>query len=86
MGLGADIEDVRGLKKGDEKVSAFANRDVKDSAETVHENGALAAVDGVERGVEGAGGDSEAEGGAGYVGEKRHRSLISHLGISRESV
>lgn len=68
MWFGANIEDIRGLEKGDEEMSAFADGNVEDSAETVHQDGALAAVNGVERGVDGGGGDSETEGGAGYVG------------------
>lgn len=47
MRLGANVEDVWGLEKGDEKMSAFTDGDVENTAETVHENGALAAVDGV---------------------------------------
>lgn len=64
----ADIEDVGFLDPRDEEVSAFADGGVEDAAETVEEDGALAAVDGVERGGEGGGGGAEAEGGTGEVG------------------
>lgn len=68
MWFGANIEDIRGLKEGNEEMSAFADGNVENSAETVHEDGALAAVNSVERGVDGGGSDSETEGGAGDVG------------------
>lgn len=46
-------------------MGTFADGIVDYSTESVEEDGALAAVDGVEGGVEDDGADAEAEGGAG---------------------
>lgn len=52
MGPGADVEDVRALEVWDEEVGPFADGVVNDSSESVEEDGTLAAVDGVEGGVD----------------------------------
>ncbi|GER47473.1 glucose-1-phosphate adenylyltransferase [Striga asiatica] len=54
-------------KPWDQKVGSFTDSVRDDSSETIEENGSLAAVDGVERGIEDGGAEPEAEGGACYV-------------------
>ena len=49
MGAGADIENVGLLKPGDEEVGALGDGGVENAAEAVEDDGALAAIDGVER-------------------------------------
>lgn len=77
MGPGADVEDEGLLEPWDEEVGPFADGVVNDSTETVEEDGALAAVDGVEGGVEDGGADAEPEGGASHVRQERHGGLAA---------
>lgn len=70
VGPGADVEDEGLLEPWDEEVGPFADGLVDDSTETVEEDGALTAVDGVEGGVEDGGADAETEGGASHVGQE----------------
>lgn len=70
MWPGTDIENVRSLKPGDQEVGAFTNSVIKDSTETVKQDGALTSVDGVEGGAGDGGGYTEADGGACEVGEE----------------
>lgn len=67
MGASADVEDEGFLKPWDQEVRSFANGVFDDATETVEENGALATVDGVQRGIEDSGADADAERGASNV-------------------
>ena len=49
MRLRADVEDERLLEPWDEEMGAFADGFVENSTDAVEDDGALAAVDGVER-------------------------------------
>nr|GLL39231.1 hypothetical protein DEO72_LG6g131 [Ipomoea trifida] len=70
VGPGANVEDERLLKPWHQKVGPLADGLVDHSAEPIEKHGALAAVNGVHRGVEHRRADSEAEGGASDVCEK----------------
>ena len=59
-------------------MSAFTNSFVKDTIETVEENGALTAVDGVQGGIDKCAAESESESGTGYVGEEGNSRLAPH--------
>ena len=52
MGAGADVEDVGFLDPRDEEVGPLADGLVEDAPETVEEDGALPAIDGVEGGAQ----------------------------------
>ena len=77
MGTSADVEDVGFLDPGDEEVGPFADGGVQDAAEAVEEDGALAAVDGVEGRGDGGGRRAQAEGSAGDVGEEGNGGFVS---------
>lgn len=79
MWPGTDIEDEGLLKPWDQEVSTFTNGFVADTTETIEENGALAAVDGVKGGIEKCAADAESESGTGYVGEEGNSGLATHL-------
>ena len=79
MGLRADIEDVRSLENGYQKVSPFTDGLIQHSSEPIEENRSLAAVDGVERRGENRRGHSETEGRLRQIREERNRCLTSHL-------
>lgn len=70
MGPGANVKDERLLKPWHQKVGPLADGLVDHSAETIKKHGALAAVDGVHRGVEHRRANSEAESGPSNAGEK----------------
>lgn len=73
------IEDEGFLQPWDQEVSAFTNGIVTDPTETVEENGALTAVDGVKGGIEKCAADAKTESGSGYVGEERNCGLATHV-------
>ena len=52
MGAGANIENIGLLKPWYQEMGAFADGVVDHTAETVEEDGALAAVNSIERGVQ----------------------------------
>lgn len=76
MRSGTYVEDVRRLKPWNEEMSTFADGFVDDTAKTIEQDGALAAVDGVEGGVGNGSDGSEAEGGACEVCEEGNGCLI----------
>ena len=65
-----NVEDIRSLDPGDEKMSAFADGVIEDSTEPVEEDGTLATVNVVEGGVNDGRGSPEAEGNSSDVGEE----------------
>lgn len=78
MRTSANVEDVGLLDPWNEEVSAFSDGVVEDASESVEEDGALAAVHGVEAGVDDGGGGAQAEGGACHVGEEGDGGLATH--------
>lgn len=67
MGFSTDIKDVGFLNQWNTEMSTFADGIFDNSTKTVENDGALAAVDGVERGVEKGGGRADNSGGACYT-------------------
>lgn len=69
MGASADVEDEGLLKPWDQKVGSFADSVWLNPCETIEDNGALAAVDGVETGIDDGTANADGEGGARNVSE-----------------